>query len=247
MKISSTGLTHWISFETSTMHVDFPSKPQQCMWWSCTHNGSMCAPYFQVYYFDFMIGNHYISSDTASVWHSPVQCLIQTRKQQRVTVLSWSKNVSLLDVKELWQWITCSDFSNWGSIIQSVLSYLCVKRMSTSSASRHIKDVSWKIQRALGGCSQIWHTYWWRGKCPDMIQGHGSKVKITALGKAVNYTFVQIGFGMNDICLVIDTGPLFTKKTPSYGYRDHHSKPMTVWRQSKVYNGNPYADKTASS
>ena len=42
-------------------------------------------------------------------------------------------------------------------------------------------------------------------------------------------------------------GPLFTKKTPSYGYRDPHYIPKTVWRPSQVYNGNPYTDKTASS
>ena len=36
-----------------------------------------------------------------------------------------------------------------------------------------------------------------------------------------------------------DSGPLFTKKTPSYGYRDPHYKPKTVWRPSQVYNGNP--------
>ena len=44
-----------------------------------------------------------------------------------------------------------------------------------------------------------------------------------------------------------DPGPLFTKKTPSYGYRDPDDKPKTVWRPSQVYNGNPYTDKTASS
>ena len=43
------------------------------------------------------------------------------------------------------------------------------------------------------------------------------------------------------------SGPLFTKKTPSYGYRNPHYKPKTVWRPSQVYNGNPYTDKTASS
>ena len=42
-------------------------------------------------------------------------------------------------------------------------------------------------------------------------------------------------------------GPLFTKKTPSYGYRNPHYKHKTVWRPSQVYNGNPYTDKTASS
>ena len=42
-------------------------------------------------------------------------------------------------------------------------------------------------------------------------------------------------------------GPLFTKKTPSYGYRDPHYKPKVVWRPSQLYNGNPYTDKTASS
>ena len=42
-------------------------------------------------------------------------------------------------------------------------------------------------------------------------------------------------------------GPLFTKKTPSYGYRDPHYKPKTVWRPSQVYNGNPHTDKTVSS
>ena len=38
-------------------------------------------------------------------------------------------------------------------------------------------------------------------------------------------------------------GPLFTKKTPSYGYRDPHYKPKTVWRPSQVYNGNSYTDR----
>ena len=42
-------------------------------------------------------------------------------------------------------------------------------------------------------------------------------------------------------------GPLFTKKTPSYGYRNPHDKPKTVWWLSQVYNRNPYTDKTASS
>ena len=33
----------------------------------------------------------------------------------------------------------------------------------------------------------------------------------------------------------------------TYGYRDPHDKPKTVWLPSQVYNGNPYTDKTASS
>ena len=45
----------------------------------------------------------------------------------------------------------------------------------------------------------------------------------------------------------INPGPLFTKNSPSYGYRDPHYKPETVWRPSQVYNGNTYTDKTASS
>ena len=36
-----------------------------------------------------------------------------------------------------------------------------------------------------------------------------------------------------------ESGPLFTKKTPSYGYGNPHYKPKTVWRPSRVYNGNP--------
>ena len=39
---------------------------------------------------------------------------------------------------------------------------------------------------------------------------------------------------------------LFTKKMPSYGDRNPHHKPKTVWRPSEVYNGNPYTNKTAS-
>ena len=42
-------------------------------------------------------------------------------------------------------------------------------------------------------------------------------------------------------------GPLFTKKTPSFGYRDPHYKPKTVWWPSQVFNGNPYTDNMASS
>ena len=45
----------------------------------------------------------------------------------------------------------------------------------------------------------------------------------------------------------VDSGPLFTKKTPAYRYRDSHDKPKTVWRPFQVYNGNAYTDKTASS
>ena len=44
-----------------------------------------------------------------------------------------------------------------------------------------------------------------------------------------------------------NTGPLFTKKTPSYGYRNPLYKPKTVWPPYQVYNGNPYTDKTVSS
>ena len=42
---------------------------------------------------------------------------------------------------------------------------------------------------------------------------------------------------MTDGCFPV---PLFTKMTPSYGYRDPHYKPKTVWRPSQVYNGNHY-------
>ena len=51
----------------------------------------------------------------------------------------------------------------------------------------------------------------------------------------------------NAECKYNSPGPLFTKKTPSYGYRDPHDKPKTVWLPSQVYTGNPYTDKTASS
>ena len=47
--------------------------------------------------------------------------------------------------------------------------------------------------------------------------------------------------------VVIQPGPLFTKKMLPSEYRDPHYKPKTVWRPSQVYNGNPYTDKTASS
>ena len=46
--------------------------------------------------------------------------------------------------------------------------------------------------------------------------------------------------------LCIYPGPLFTKKTPPYRHRNPRYKPKTVWRQSHVYNENPYSDKTAS-
>ena len=50
-----------------------------------------------------------------------------------------------------------------------------------------------------------------------------------------------------DLSLTASPGPLVTKKTPYYGYRDPYNKPKTVWWPSQVYNGNPYTDKTASS
>ena len=41
--------------------------------------------------------------------------------------------------------------------------------------------------------------------------------------------------------------PLFSKKTPSYGYRDPHYKVKTVRLPSQFYNGNPYTKKTRYS
>ena len=41
--------------------------------------------------------------------------------------------------------------------------------------------------------------------------------------------------------------PLFTKKTPSYKYRNPHFKPKTVWRPPHVYNGNPYTNETVNT
>ena len=41
-------------------------------------------------------------------------------------------------------------------------------------------------------------------------------------------------------------GPLFTKKTPSYRYRDSRYKPKMVWQPSQLYNGDSYTHKTAS-
>ena len=43
------------------------------------------------------------------------------------------------------------------------------------------------------------------------------------------------------------SGPLFTKKTPSYQYRNSHYKPETVVRPSEVYHGDPCTRKTTSS
>ena len=44
-----------------------------------------------------------------------------------------------------------------------------------------------------------------------------------------------------------DTGPLFRKKKPSYGYKNPHYKPKMVWRQYQLHNGNPYTNKVMSS
>ena len=41
-------------------------------------------------------------------------------------------------------------------------------------------------------------------------------------------------------------GPQFTKKTPSYGYRDSLYKPDTVVRPSQDYDGDSYTRKTVS-
>ena len=49
------------------------------------------------------------------------------------------------------------------------------------------------------------------------------------------------------IGLEIGVGPLLTKKTSPYGYRNSHYKPKTVWRPSQVYNGNAYTNNTMSS
>ena len=63
----------------------------------------------------------------------------------------------------------------------------------------------------------------------------------------INY--IEFGYNIphpDSFCEEI-TGPLFTKKTPSYGYKDPRDKHKTAWRPSQVYNGNPYTDKTTSS
>ena len=41
-------------------------------------------------------------------------------------------------------------------------------------------------------------------------------------------------------------GPLFTRKTPFYWYRDSQYKPETVVRPSEVYTGDSYTRKTVS-
>ena len=42
-------------------------------------------------------------------------------------------------------------------------------------------------------------------------------------------------------------GTLFSKMISSYGYRNTHLKPKTVWRWSQVYNWNLYTNNTLSS
>ena len=52
------------------------------------------------------------------------------------------------------------------------------------------------------------------------------------------------------VWLYWNTGPLFTKMTPSYwyqeAYRGSHYKPETIVRPSQGYNGDSYTHKTAS-
>ena len=70
-------------------------------------------------------------------------------------------------------------------------------------------------------------------------QGHEKVPSICAKEKLCGSTWKPISqtetwhleFGTNTM-LVAEYGPLFTKKTPSYGYRDPHYKPKTVWRPS---------------
>ena len=82
-----------------------------------------------------------------------------------------------------------------------------------------------------------WHIYIMLISQHGNIQMHVSIVTLKTKS-CHNANFISIGGS---------TGPLFIKKTPSYGYRNPHYKPKTVVRLSQVYNGNPYTDKTASS
>ena len=48
-----------------------------------------------------------------------------------------------------------------------------------------------------------------------------------------------IGICQRWVAVLYITGPLVTKKTPSYEYVNPRYQPKTVWRFSQVYNGNP--------
>ena len=109
--------------------------------------------------------------------------------------------------------------------------------------------------------NELWSTCWmWHISQQPVSVGTTILVachprQVTAPHLRIDFSFKYLGLPVsyNDltewVCISLEAqpGPLFTKKTPSYGYRNPHYKPETVWGPSQVYNGNPYTDKTASS
>ena len=67
------------------------------------------------------------------------------------------------------------------------------------------------------------------GNYQVMVTGKMIDVYITACG---SFTWWHLQATQISVYIIYETGPLFTKKTPSYQYRDSHYKPETVVRPS---------------
>ena len=115
---------------------------------------------------------------------------------------------------------------------QIYISILIPTRVTTTN-SQTLNTDSWSIvlESDCGGYTHVELNH---------TSGKHYNFRVSSVSETIRCRFYKMPFSATP-------GPPFTNKTPSYGYRDAHDKPKTVWRPSQVYNGNPYTDKTASS
>ena len=87
-------------------------------------------------------------------------------------------------------------------------------------------------------------------RCVEYFTNNGNMCKtpnwILAVehSESLNRIFRYTNLYLCQLNPIIDSGSLFTKMTPSYGCRNPHYKPQTVWRPSQLFNGNPYTNNT---
>ena len=111
---------------------------------------------------------------------------------------------------------------------------------------------------------EIFSTYWWKHKQLKCLTfsfrrqgiGYFPLRRLTRSRKVSKPRHCMTTLNTNNVVSIVywillydilhNTGPLFTKKIPSYWYRNSHYKPETVVGSSWVYNVDSFTHKTVS-
>ena len=137
--------------------------------------------------------------------------------------------------------------SNTGILLNGPLgtnfSEIIIKIEAFPFKKKHFKVLFVKWQPICLGLNELKNTI--RDACARHWSWSWLYLQMPYCLMVMGHVFIKESMTLNDS--ILPAGPLFTKKTSSYGYRDPHYKPKTVWRPSQVYNGNSYTDKTGSS